>query len=286
MNFIIAPFVLTLAVVLLVVRPCAADDTIVWGVVDNPPYHIIDGPGANTGYSDLTRLFFSRHLPEFKHRTIELSLIRLLENARNGESYAYCNLRKTPEREKLFYYSDVTVVIPAPRLYVREDSPILDMVQDGTISLVDLLKSGRFVGISEKGRSYGPEIEKIFSEYGSPFCVRATPNTERIHELVSEGRADFYIEYSFILQQYLKDAGLESNLVPVKIAEHPPYVLVYAVCTRNEFGKKVIERINEVLRRTKGTAEYREMFLRPAENLDERSKSEYENLYEVFLKLK
>jgi uncharacterized protein (TIGR02285 family) len=269
----------------LAAEPVRAGDTIRWGGADNPPFHIFSGPGADTGYSDIVRIFFADRLTEYDHQKVKMTLARLMENARNGENYCYCNLRRTPEREALFYYSDVTAVTLGPRLYVRKGSPILDMAEHGTVSLEALLDSGRYAGVAETGRSFGPDVRRVFEKHKSSVLLQVCPDVAQKFEMVHNNRVDFFIEYPFVLQHYVKTAGRKQDLVPLGIAEHDPYVLSYVVCTKTDFGKRVIERINEELRAVKGTPAHRELFATPARDLDENSRREYGELYGKFLKM-
>lgn len=275
---------LTLALALLSAAPCRAADVVRWGVADNPPFHILSGPRAGTGYSDIVRRFFIEKMPEYEHETVRVTLARLMEAAREGLDYCYCNLRKTPEREALFHYSDVTAVSLGPRLYVRPDSPILSQAEDGAVSLGELLDLDRYTGVAEQGRAFGPEIRSLFEAHGSSVRQLVCPDTARKYDLVADGRTDFFLEFPFVLQNYVKNEGKKGNLVPLKIKEQSPYVFSYVVCTRTGHGKRVIDRINQVLRAAKGTPEHRALFNTPAGDLGEAGKREYESLYEIFLK--
>ena len=267
------------------VRSGLAGETIRWGAADNPPFHILSGPAADTGYSDLVRIFFAERLAEYEHRKVVMTLSRLIESARNGEDYCYCNLRRTPEREKLFYFSNVTAVTPGPRLYVRKESPIRDLAVNETVSLEALLGSGKYSGVAETGRSFGPEASRIFKDHESSVRLQVCPDVAQKYLMVQNNRVDFFIEYPFVLQSYVKSAGKKQDLVSLKIEEHDPYVLSYVACTRTDFGKRVIARINEVLRAAKGTDAHRELFETPVRDLDEEARKEYDELYGRFLEM-
>ncbi|MBG0791632.1 MAG: hypothetical protein H0S80_14165 [Desulfovibrionaceae bacterium] len=273
------------AVVLWPVAGHADGGLIHWGVTDDPPFHIVSGPDVDTGYSDMSRRFFAKRLTEYDHRKVRLTLARLMENARHGENYCYCNLLRTPERDKLFYFSDITAIAPGARLYVRQGSPILDLARDGEIGLEALLRSGRYVGVAEIDRFFGPNVQELFRTYNSSMLRLVTADVEQKCRMVHSRRVDFFIEYPFVLGHYVKIAGKKQGLVPIRIAEHDPYVFSHVACTKTDFGKRVIKRINEELRVAKGTDAYRFLFDMPARDLGEVSRREYAKLYDKFMKM-
>lgn len=276
-----------LALVALAFAPSSvlAAEKVVWGGADNPPFHIFEGPHADTGYSDLTRIYYANRLPEFEHETVKLTLTRLFDIARNGGNICYCNLLKTPEREEIFYFSKVVALSPGPHLYVRIDSPIQSMAKDGAVSLEAVLSARKYKRVAEKGRAFGPGIQTLLETYSSPVNMALTSDIEHKYELLCAGRVDFFIEYPYVLERYLNHTGLDRCLTALRISEAAPYIPAYIACSKTELGARVIDRVNAVLQGGKGTQEQRAVFMAPARDLSEQGRREHEELYEIFKSL-
>lgn len=231
----------------------------------------------------MIQAYFASHLVEYEHHKVRLSLARLFESARNKVDMCYANLRKSDVRESLFHYSDPVAMVPGPRLYVLKGSPIESLAKDGSISLVVLLSSGMYQGVAEKGRSFGAAIQQVLFDHGASMHLAVAADVAYKYEMLANGRVDFFIEYPFVVGRYARVLSETLNLTSLKIDEHKSFTSTYVVCTKTDFGRQVIENINEVIRSEKGSAAHRGVLMSPARDMGAQGRREYELLCERFL---
>lgn len=267
----------------LSVTSARARETLCWGAGNNPPFNILAGKEKGNGYSDILQHFFAERMPEYDHKIIRITLPRLLEQAAAGKNFCYCNLRKTPEREEILLYSSVLTMGLAPRVYALEKSLVSGMALNGVVRLTDVLSVPGLRGLFRRGRSWGASIDSVLRRFNPSGGNSSSTTIKDKIDLVCAGRADYFIEYPFAVERLLKKERKESCLVGLKIKGQPEVIKAYIGCSDTQFGRKVIDQINEIVRKEKGSPEYRKVFMAPAASHIEESVREMEWLYDQFI---
>jgi len=260
-----------------------AAETLRWGAGNNPPFNILCGKDQGTGYSDILQQFFAERMPEYDHKVIHITVPRLLEQAAAGNDYCYCNLRKASEREDVLLYSSAVTMGLAPRVYALKESIVALHARDGVINLPEILSTPGLRGLFRKGRSWGVSIDSVLRRFVRPGAMSISTTIKNKIDLVCAGRVDFFIEYPFAVERLLKQQTEASCLRGFKIKGQPEAIKAYVGCSNTDFGQAVIDQVNEIVRREKGSPEYREIFLAPSESHMEESVVEMEGLYDQFV---
>ena len=80
--------------------------------------------------------------------------------------------------------------------------------------------------------------------------------------MMVKGRGDYILEYAMVTEYFSKlYAPLLDSLTSVAISELDTLVVGHLACPRTPWGRKVIDTMDEVLSRIRGTTEYREAVL-------------------------
>ena len=265
-----------------------ARDTIIWMEADMPPFFILNGPLKGQGYEDLVSRIITRNLPEYEHRSVVANVGRFVYNLKHGLTVCTVGFYKIPEREKIAWFSLPSFFTLPAVLIVRRDR--LDRFPDPqTVSLDQVLAEGRLrIGI-ERDRSYGPAVDTVLARYRGRKNLVALSHQRQFSDLfrmMLAGRIDAVLGLPEEGMYHAELAGARDRVATLTISENQQGYkgwLSYVACSKTDWGRKVIERVNQVLLDQRPTAAYRGAYERW---LDKNSRAVYRKLYqEVFLKV-
>jgi len=135
---------------------------------------------------------------------------------------------------------------------------------DKMVSLGKLLGDKRLTAGVTYGR-YGPLLNPIVDRHKGESNIDYVTKYNNIIRMLFENRFDYIIEYPPVINYYEKLENKEGVVikVPIKeVVELKPYFTAYVVCPKNEWGNRVIEKINKILLEERNTQRYREILLR------------------------
>ncbi|WP_164078318.1 TIGR02285 family protein [Alteromonas facilis] len=226
----------------------ADENEINWQVFHAPPIHIKVGPDAGKGFVDLMLTELMSKMPEYQHHQPFTTQSRALHDIEVGKQVCHPSLFKTPEREKFAVFSKPTLFSPANRLIVKPaDIVALELPQ--VIDLDEILQQHQLTLGLVQGRSYGPYIDGIIKGYGDDNIVRISPEqSEVIFRLLENGRIQSTVAYPFEVNYYHRYNMQEAHQkVALYIKGEPEFVMGRVACPNNEWGQKVVHRVNAVL---------------------------------------
>ncbi len=234
-------------------------ETITWMILDWKPWMIIEGEDKGTGRFNHILKVAWENLSEYNHVTQKMNWARFWHEVENNKNLCYPFGLKSGSREKIVYYSAPhTFVLPNAIIVKKELAEKLG--NPASYSIVNLLKDKKLKGYAEKNRSFTKKVDVAMKEFEPNSSLsRVSENAESLVKMVVMGRADYTIEYPIVASYFQKKTGTPGTLVSIPIAEMDPYSYVYMSCTKNEWGKKVIDKWNEALRKIKPTEEYRKI---------------------------
>lgn len=228
------------------------DDTITWYQAEFQPGTILEGPLKGQGYHDAVQSHLIESLPQYKHVVKTAHFGRIIEQLKMGNACSVALIR-TSEREKFLYYSAPNVVglmngVHVLRSRINDFKPFVD--QKGYISLQNLYSSTQFrMGVS-KGRRYGKVIDSLVAGAGQSKKVymdhRGTVFSS-LAKLLQAGRIDYVIGYPQEIQWLVKTHAVDDVFAFFPIQEGPHYMTACVACTKNEWGKRVISQVEEIL---------------------------------------
>nr|WP_281255647.1 TIGR02285 family protein [Desulfamplus magnetovallimortis] len=232
-------------------------DSITWMILDWPPWMILEGEDKGNGRFNHILKVAQDNLPEYDHVTEIMNWARFWHEVEQNNNICYPFGLKSGNRENLVYYSiPHTFVLPNAIIIKKADADKLGNPE--SYSIVTLLSDKRFNGYAEKNRSFTEKVDTLLKKYESGSnLTRVSARAESLIKMVSTGRIDYTIEYPIVAEYYNKKGDDTASITSIPISEMEPYSYVYLCCTKNEWGKRIIEKWNEVLRRIKTTDEYR-----------------------------
>jgi len=263
-----------------------ARDSITWMEAVAPPFFIHDGMLKGQGYEDLVTDIFENQLPQYDHHMVIANISRHYSNFQHGEKVCTVGFFKTPEREKFAYYSIPSFFTLPTMLIIKKE----DFAQFGgqkIITLEDMLRNKNITLGIAKDRSYGTYIDEIIEPHkGQKNIIELSRQdlTQTIFKMLLADRVDALLGLPEEAMYIAEQTGARDEIMTLTIAEnHKGYDgwFSYVACSRNDWGKKVIEEINYILLKERPTDRYRGTYERW---LDETSLEEYRKLYkDIFL---
>lgn len=279
---------LFLAAALFVAKGAWAQDSLTWMEAVAPPFFIHEGPFKGLGYEDRITDILKTHLPQYTHTHMQANISRHYQQWKQGEKVCSVGMYKTPERTEFTYYSIPSVFTLPPVLIINKDRfPAFG--GKTMVSLAKILQEGNLVIGRSTNRSYGIEFDTALKNYSNSqntFTYESQELSLNLFKMLLAGRIDalpglpeeaLYLAEKMSIRDQIMTLSVEENQA------NPEASLSYVACSKNEWGKKAIEDINQVIRAQRPTEEYRAAYERW---LDPGSTERYRLLYqEVFLKI-
>lgn len=209
-------------------------------------------PVDNTPPEQVVR-YLQKHWQDQAHEILRANGPRSLQMLRAGEPYCHASMIRSPEREALLLFS-TTALTPPPRLIVAHGRVTeLPRNANGEVDLVQLVHEGRWRGALVSGRSYGPVVDRLLRALGpenkTPGLSFYSPNDfgTRILRMLNRGRADYTVEYEWILRSPGTGDRTVDGLVALPIQGATQLTPSGIACPRNAWGQAAMARIDRIL---------------------------------------
>lgn len=258
-------------------------ETITWYQPDFPPYVILNGPYKKFGIDNRIVQFVVDRLPEYKHSFEVANYKRILDNLKKGEPGIVTPLFRTPEREEFVHYTNVSsyLVFPNGFIYRKSDRQkyIPFILEDGTLDLAALCRSGQFcIGINS-GRSYYGILDDIITKYRKKnvFFVRSAIDHIGAFKMVANKRVDAALGFPVEIKFY----GFDRDLGFLHVSKMNSFTPVFFGAPKNTFGVELVEMLNRILDEKKIRDQFAQYYMYW---LDEEMKSDYEQLRQNYYK--
>ncbi len=261
-------------------------NTIIWIQNDFPPVWISEGPSKGTGGGDLIQKLLMEKLKGYNHFIRRANVSRLKIMMKNGEKVCACAKFKTPDREKIMYFNQIPSSFILSNGIITLKEKRLLFGNDFKMSLANTLKNKNLrLGITQD-RKYGGQIDQILKlNKGTANIYERVglDNTEGLLNMLLTSRLDYILGYDWELQYMLKQSmspQKADSLIFLPIQEIKPYLISYIACSKTEWGRSVLGKIDEILREETPKEHYIEIWEQWMSN-----KKLYRKLYkEFFLK--
>lgn len=233
-------------------------ETIIWPYFSYPPMYIVEGKTVKGFGGDIMHLLMNQ-LTEYHHIPVNAPPVRIFKNIEHGEQYCAIGLVKTPDRERYMHFSrPCRVALPDVVIIRTSDRDRFNATHN--ISLRRLLQNRDLVMGNIRDASFGPEIDALIARFGKAAKTEQLSGTEATHGLLKmlvSKRTDWFIWDPTSILIVAKKLNLTDQFLMFPIREAKPSISVgYVACPKNEWGRKVIRRIDEVLRRETKTEQY------------------------------
>ena len=226
-------------------------DEIVWLQNNRPPWMISSGVHKNQGYGDKIRIYLTTHyLKNYKHLLLPVNPSRALKIAKtNNSNLCYGPIFKLKDSEKFFYYSKPIYTLPQGRIIVTNDTyGKLNSVDE--ISMTNLIQNRNYTFGKIKGIYFYPIDVKNYENQKNVVTLSSTSPVVGLLQMMKKNRIDWIYEYNVFIkwETFLnKDYSNLFKSIQVKETQSLPISITYMACSKNSFGKSIIEKINKSL---------------------------------------
>lgn len=221
----------------------ATGQEIKWRVIDWPPFYILNGPHKGQGLYDQMITLVERELPEFQHLRVPMTTARIHKEWKRGNNA--CHPSVLPGEHGI--ESKVNSLLLPYRIVSSKKTNLPIQPQQTSLSIDTLLSNSKFTGGITPSR-YSPTLNKIVEKHANSPHLTSSPRYQTLVKMLLMERLDYLIEYPPIVSFYAEQEGLVNKTNSFEIAEsHQKYLKVVFACTKNEWGKKIIQKINKIL---------------------------------------
>ena len=249
--------VLCTMLLMLVPMAARAAETVVWAVLDFPPFQIREGEHRGTGSFDGLLDLLIRELPQFEHEVVMMSFARREEEIRQGRRLCTPGLFRTPEREKLLAFSLPALIHLDNRLVVRADR-VGSLPRERPLRLAALLADPTLIGGVIADRSFAPNIDPLLRQSaGAPNLVTRTLKSAQLFEMLTHGDIDYTILFPHEAAYLAQAVGKRDSVRVLPIADTPAHIVTHVACSGGAWGEATIAAVDRVLRLHQRSAEYR-----------------------------
>jgi uncharacterized protein (TIGR02285 family) len=264
-----------------------AKDSVTWMEAVMPPYFIQSGTLKDQGYGDQISRIIQEGLTDYQHEEMVTNITRHFYKFKQGEKVCSVGLFRTPEREEFMHFSMPSfLTLPAVIIIRKEALP--EFAGQTTVRLADILKNTTITLGLAKDRSYGSSLDEVLKQHrGSKNTVEVSgPELSlNLFKMLMKGRLDGILGLPEEALYQAEQLGIRDQLMTLTIEENLNGYEAWQSsvgCSKNAWGKAIIDRINAVLLAQRPTERYRAAYERW---LDPNAIEQYRKVYEeVFLK--
>jgi len=239
-----------------------AKEKITWPYICFYPLYICENNKLVGGAGlDLYHLIWE-NMPEYQHEIVLLPIKRLLKVMKEGKHYLFWGLYKTPEREKYLNYSIPCRISPPTMVVIRKT----DLQKFGgceTLSLKTLLEDRGLRFLMFSAISFGSGVDELLKEYEKSENVHKEYRTDKMNQysldLLLKKRIDYFLELNGT-RHYAIEMGIADQIVFIPIGQQKDYKVGHIVAPKNEWGKQMIQKVNQVLRKQIPTETFFQFF--------------------------
>ncbi|CAN2046443.1 TIGR02285 family protein [Candidatus Magnetomoraceae bacterium gMMP-13] len=264
-----------------------AEDSVTWMEALVPPIYIHEGQNKGQGYEDVITKILQKNLTDYTHDKMLANIARMYHEFKEEKKVCNTAFFKTPEREKFMYFSIPSTFTLPPAIIIKKTNVNL-FGNLKTVGLEDILKTKLKLGIS-RDRSYGKYIDAVLEKYKKQRNVFVHSGKDVFASLLNmllKNRLDYILGLPEEVMYRAEKFGIQDKILTIALKENENVYdswLGHVACSKNEWGKKFIEKINNILIKQRPTQAYRGAYERW---LDENSIENYRRLYdEIFLNI-
>lgn len=235
----------------------APKKTIVWAFTSTSSMIAADIKGNIVNEKNILFRLYTDGMQEYEHTTFIGTVPRIESELQSDKLVCYPGSSEA-ERRKQFSYLTSQYVQPSPVLVVKKElaDKLLKNNKHG-ITLASLLTDEKLVGLVAQSRSFGTKIDiilKTHPEHMTTGVFNALgPN---VIQMISAGRADYTIEYPFIINDLKESHTIDESIVSLPMIDAGPTITQYLACSKTKDGLDVIKIADKIIRKNVSRPEY------------------------------
>lgn len=216
-------------------------------------------------------LILKNHLPEYNHEFFWGTVSRIENELKRKPLTCFPASSSFETRAGFSYLTPLNVATP-PLIVIRKELAAKFAGKDDTISLGKVVRDREISGILIEARSYGRDIDKVLNRKDANIQRRVLlPIGTNTIQMVQQKRADYTVEYAYVIDEFQETHNLAEDVVVAPIEEAPIVSKLYVACSRTPEGHVLIQKIDEIIRKNVATPEYRKAMMAgttPSKNLE------------------
>ncbi|MBS1970374.1 MAG: hypothetical protein JSU04_08700 [Bdellovibrionales bacterium] len=235
----------------------AEKPTITWGFSDS---RNLTGKAYARAITENHPLFLllQKKLSDYNHE-IFLGTVSRIENELKQRQLTCFAASTTVEGRVGFAYLTPSTMFEAPVLVLRKDMAEKFQGKGRSLSLTKIVQDKEMQGTLIEARYYGSKIDRLLEQAkGNIHRQVLAPIGANTIQMVASRRADYTVEFSFIIEGLRESGELNPDLYVAPVEEALDSLPMYVACSRTPEGLKAIRRIDEIIRKNVTTREYRE----------------------------
>lgn len=231
--------------------------TVTWLKWDDPPIFILSGKFKAQGTLDIVERDLIANLPTFNHQSLEANVRRVIQLAKEKTETCNAGWLNTKEWRDIFYLSTPIFKLPTNGILVKSCNRE-KISGSGNASLVKILREKKLRMAT--GRLYGEGIDPLLHKvnYQRNKQIDVVANSFLAHQMLQRDRVDFTIGYPSEVNYYRAIMADSAPLSYIPLDENGDYVDVVVACSKTALGKKVIDRVNLLLKSEKRRMYYQQ----------------------------
>jgi uncharacterized protein (TIGR02285 family) len=239
-----------------------AKEKITWPYLCYYPLYICENSRVVGGAGwDILNLMW-KNMPQYNHEAVLLPVKRILKDMKEGKHYLFYGLYKTPEREKYVYFS-LPCRISTPTMVVIRKDEIQRFGMGKSVSLKRLLEDKllKFLMFSEI--SFGSGTDDLLKTFGKAENVYTEYRTDKMNQYALDLLLNKRIDYFLALngtRHRAGELGMSDEIAFIPIKEQKDYKVGHITAPKNDWGKRVIQEVNQVLKKQVSTEYFFNLF--------------------------
>jgi uncharacterized protein (TIGR02285 family) len=233
--------------------------TVTWAILNWPPVHILEGEHKGEGIFDAIMDLLKRELPEYTHKELVANPPRFWGYIKKGDNLCHAASVVTEERLKHAYFSIPISFGPANSVIMKKDTAESLGLSD-SVSLAALLKTPGLTGGIKPDRSYGKMVDSMLTKKKTEENIYEQHSSDygsSLFQMLLHGRLDYILEVPVMVAYNEVILNKQGISVSLEIEENDPYIFGSVACPKNEWGRNMVDRINEIIKTCRPTKEYR-----------------------------
>lgn len=224
--------------------------TLEWVINTAPPFHIVSGELEGQGICDVLMDVIDEAIPELKSNRTIFPQTRITQQFDRNQNQCFPCMIHRPTSTSATYTEPTHFYYPHGIITTQAHAAIIIEKYGSPVSLESLVRDDSFQLGYPAGRRY-PSLQHIVDGFAGTEITRVVHTGENataaILAMIKSGRIDYTIDYQ-ILNNFDASTSNTAALTFLPIAEtEGSYVLGAIGCTNNEWGRGMVNAINQVL---------------------------------------
>lgn len=189
------------------------------------------------------------------------------------------NIVKSPERERLFVFSEPQTIFLGARLYISDQQVFeqISALEEITLASIAANFPRLTLGI-EESRSYGITLDKAINDWPeqNKYIVKRSDNEAMMIMMLAKNRIQLLLEYPTVFKLDSEQLFPEKYFNSVELTDIAPFVFGRIACSKTTDGQEIVNRINKAFPDVYFRKDYLEAHLKW---LDKGSRQTFNALY-------